>query len=84
MRGVSCVRRRDLPGISWAGRAGEDAPYYRFDLGPIRTLPRPITNPDRVRTLFRYVDLADFEQAEFIRSLGKSGHAQRAEDPPSA
>ncbi len=83
VRAVSCVLRRELPGITWAGRAGDDAPYYRFDIGPIRTLPRPITNPDRVRMLFRYVTLADLEQAESIRSLGKTGHPRNVERPPA-
>jgi hypothetical protein len=68
---VSRVSRGDLPGLTWPGRAGQDAPYYRFDLGPIRALPRPVMNPDRLRILFRYVELADLERAETLRTLGK-------------
>ncbi len=68
----SRVLRRDLPGLSWAGRSGEDATYYRFDLGPIRMLPHPIPNPDGLRVLFRYVDLTDLEHAESIRMLRKA------------
>ena len=78
---VARVLRRDLPGLTWAGRTGDDAPYYRFDLGPIRALPRPITNPDRIRLLFRYVDIAELERADSIRSLGKSTALIEAQGP---
>jgi hypothetical protein len=44
---VSRARRSDLPGLRWSARGAPDAPYYRFDLGPIQQLARPITNPDR-------------------------------------
>ena len=73
---VSRVLRRDLPGLTWPGRRGEDVPYYRFDLGPIRSLPRPITNPDRLRVVFRFPDLLQFEQATTVREL-------RGSDPPA-
>jgi hypothetical protein len=74
---VSRVLRRDLPGLTWPGRRGEDIPYYRFDLGPIRSLPRPITNPDHLRVVFRFPDLQRFEQAATIRDLG--GHPKAAD-----
>ena len=69
---VSRVPRRDLPDLTWPGRHGEDIPYYRFDLGPIRSLPRPITNPDHLRVVFRFPDLRRFQQAVTIRDLGSS------------
>jgi hypothetical protein len=69
---VSRVLRRDLPGLTWPGRRGEDILYYRFDLGPIRSLPRPITNPDHLRVVFRFPDLQRFQQAATIRDLGAS------------
>lgn len=82
VRAVSRALRRDLPGLTWGGRTGDEAPYYRFDLGPIRSLPRPITNPDRLRVLFRYVDVADLEQAETIRSLRTTTKRTPASRPP--
>lgn len=66
---VTRVRRGDLPGITWPGRQGDDAPYYRFDLGPPLPLPRPITNPDHLRVVFRFPDLARFQDAAMIRGL---------------
>ncbi|HSB70135.1 MAG TPA: hypothetical protein VLT62_12445 [Candidatus Methylomirabilis sp.] len=67
---VSRVRRGDLPGLTWPGRRGEEASYYRFDLGPLQTLPRPITNPDHLRVVFRFPDMQQLRQAETLRSLG--------------
>jgi len=70
---VSRVRRAELPGLTWAGRRGEGALYYRFDLGPLQRLPRPITNPDRLRVVFRFPDLAKFRGAATLRDLGAGG-----------
>lgn len=70
---VSRVRRAELPGLTWPGRRGEDALYYRFDLGPLQQLPRPITNPDRLRVVFRFPDLAKFRGAATLRDLGAAG-----------
>ena len=67
---VSRARRAELPGLTWPGRRGEGALYYRFDLGPLRRLPRPITNPDRLRVVFRFPDLAKFRGAATLRDLG--------------
>jgi hypothetical protein len=69
---VSRVRRGELPGLTWPGRQGEDALYYRFDLGPILTLPRPITNPERLRVVFRFPDVERFRGAATIRELGNT------------
>ena len=69
---VSRVPRRDLPELTWPGRGGEDASYYRFDLGEIHSLPHPITNPDRLRVVFRFPDLQRFQRAATIRDLGAS------------
>ena len=74
---VSRVLRRDLPGLTWPGRRGEDAPYYRFDLGPMHSLPRPIANPDRLRVVFRFPDLQRFKQAATIREMDKFGSRGR-------
>jgi hypothetical protein len=86
---VSRVLRRDLPDLTWPGRRGEDIPYYRFDLGEIHSLPRPITNPDHLRVVFRFPDLRRFQQAVTIRDLGssrtseaRSGSGRRAPRPP--
>jgi hypothetical protein len=68
---VSRVRRGDIPGLTWPGRRGEDALYYRFDLGPVLTLPRPITNPERLRIVFRFPDFDRFRGATTVRDLGK-------------
>jgi hypothetical protein len=70
---VSRVRRAELPGLTWPGRRGEDAVYYRFDLGPLQRLPRPITNPDRLRVVFRFPELAKFRGAATLRDLGAGG-----------
>jgi len=67
---VTRVRRCDLPGLTWPARGALDAPYYRFDLGPLQTLPRPIANPDRLRTTFRFPDFERFQEADTLRDLG--------------
>jgi hypothetical protein len=77
---VSRVRRGDLPGLTWPGRATAETPYYRFDLGPILSLPQPITNPERLRVVFRFPDAARFRQAASIRDLGRGGPG--ASQPP--
>jgi len=69
--GVSRVRRRDLPGLTWPGRASDETPYYRFDLGPILSLPQPITNPERLRVVFRFPDVERFRRATNIGELGR-------------
>jgi hypothetical protein len=71
--GVSRVRRAELPGLTWRGRGGPDTVYYRFDLGPIETLPRPITNPDRLRVAFRFPRVDRFRRAETLSDLGEAG-----------
>lgn len=85
---VSRVRRCDLPGLTWPARGAPDAPYYRFDLGPIQQLPRPITNPDRLRVAFRFPDFERFREVETLRELGnrEPGDAkprEREEDSPT-
>jgi hypothetical protein len=70
---VSRVLRRDLPGLTWPGRRGEDVPYYRFDLGPLHSLPHPITNPERLRVAFRFPDIGRFRQATTVRQMGGAG-----------
>jgi hypothetical protein len=67
---VSRARRCDLPGLTWPARGAPDAPYYRFDLGPIQQLARPITNPDRIRVAFRFPDFGRFEEAATLAELG--------------
>jgi hypothetical protein len=67
---VSRVRRCDLPGLTWPARGAPDAPYYRFDLGPIRQLSRPITNPDRLRVAFRFPEFERFCGAATVGQLG--------------
>lgn len=74
--GVSRVRRCDLPGLTWPARGARDAPYYRFDLGPMQALPRPITNPDRLRVAFRFPDFERFRAALTLRDLGQRGSAE--------
>jgi len=69
--GVSRVRRAELPGLTWPGRGGPETLYYRFDLGPIESLPRPITNPDRLRIAFRFPRVDRFRRAETLKDLGK-------------
>ncbi|MBI2455636.1 MAG: hypothetical protein HYV46_05810 [candidate division NC10 bacterium] len=71
--GISRVRRCDLPGLTWPARGARDAPYYRFDLGPMQALPRPITNPDRLRIAFRFPDFERFRAAATLRDLGPRG-----------
>ena len=75
---VSRVRRGDLPGLTWPGRRGDEASYYRFDLGPLQTLPRPITNPDRLRVVFRFPDMQQLRKAETLRDLGRRPAGARA------
>ncbi len=67
---VSRVRRCDLPGLTWPARGAPDAPYYRFDLGPIQEFSRPITNPDRLRVAFRFPDFERLREAATLRELG--------------
>ena len=67
---VSRVRRCDLPGVTWPARGAPDAPYYRFDLGPIQRLARPIANPDRLRVAFRFPDFERFCEAATLRGIG--------------
>ena len=66
---VSRVRRCDLPGVTWPPRGAPDAPYYRFDLGPIQRLARPIANPDRLRVAFRFPDFERFCEAATLGEL---------------
>jgi len=68
---VSRVRRVELPGLTWAGRGGPDTLYYRFDLGPIETLSRAITNPERLRVAFRFPAIDRLRQAETLTDLGR-------------
>jgi hypothetical protein len=67
---VSRVRRSELPGLTWPARGAPDAAYYRFDLGPIQRLARPITNPDRLRIAFRFPDFDRFCEAATLRGMG--------------
>jgi hypothetical protein len=67
---VTRAPRRELPGVTWAGRSGEETPYYRFDLGPILPLPQAITNPDRLRIVFRFPDLERLRSARTLREIG--------------
>jgi hypothetical protein len=69
--GVSRVRRRDLPGLTWPGRGNDETLYYRFDLGPILSLPQSITNPERLRVVFRFPEVERFRRATNIRELGR-------------
>ena len=77
---VSRVRRCDLPGLTWPARGAPDAPYYRFDLGPIQRLVRPITNPDRLRVAFRFPGFDRFCQAATFRELGNPEAGDRKTD----
>ena len=70
--GVSRVRRAELPGLTWPGRGGPETLYYRFDLGPIEALPRPITNPNKLRIAFRFPRVDRFRRAETLTDLGGS------------
>jgi hypothetical protein len=67
---VTRVRRAELPGLTWPGRRGENALYYRFDLGPLQQLSRPVTNPDRLRVVFRFPELEKLRGAETLRDFG--------------
>jgi hypothetical protein len=78
---VSRVRRGDLPGLTWAGRGSDETPYYRFDLGAILALPQTITNPERVRVVFRFPDVERLRRAARIRELGRG--APQASQPPA-
>lgn len=69
VRGVRRAARRDLPGLTWQGRGGEDALYYRFDLGPLLPLPQPIANPARRRVVFRFVSLERLKAATSLEDL---------------
>jgi hypothetical protein len=81
---VSRVRRGDLPGLTWAGRGNDETPYYRFDLGPILSLPQPIANPERLRVVFRFPAVERFRRATDIRNLGRGASgASRPEDRES-
>ncbi len=68
---VSRVARKELPGLTWPGRRGEEAPYYRFDLGPPAVLSKPIVNPDGIRVAFLFPRVAQFQQATTVRELGQ-------------
>ena len=75
---VSRVRRCDLPGLTWSAARGlPDAPYYRFDLGPIQRLRQPIANPDRLRVAFRFPDFERFRDAATLRELGSQDSKDR-------
>jgi hypothetical protein len=78
---VSRVRRGDLPGLTWPGRGAADTPYYRFDLGPLCSLPTPIANPERVRVVFRFPDLDQFLRAATIRELGRNALEEAPSSP---
>ena len=81
---VSTVPRRDLPGLTWPGRGGAETLYYRFDLGPIVSLPRPISNPDRLRVVFRFPDVERFRASATVRELGGSRPKKKPATPESA
>jgi hypothetical protein len=74
VRGVSRVRRVDLPGVTWPGRGGPEAVYYRFDLGPLLPLAHPIWNPEHRRVVFRFADLERVRAAETLAALGRASH----------
>lgn len=78
---VSRVRRAELPGLTWPGRGGPETLYYRFDLGPIEPLPRPITNPDRLRIAFRFPRVDRFRRAETLKDLGQAAGARERPRP---
>ncbi len=83
---VSRVQRGDLPGLTWPGRGNTETPYYRFDLDPLRSLPRPITNPERRRVVFRFPELDRFLRAATIAELrrGTQECAPSCNRPPGA
>jgi hypothetical protein len=66
---VSRVRRADLPGLTWPAHGGADVPYYRFDLGPLRRLSRPVVNREGQRVGFRFPDLGRLLRAGTLRDL---------------
>jgi hypothetical protein len=68
---VAHAPRRDLPGLTWPGRGSPDTLYYRFDLGPLLSLPQPIANPERLRVVFRFPNVERFRRATTIRELGQ-------------
>jgi hypothetical protein len=70
VRAVSRVRRAELPGLTWPGREGPEAAYYRFDLGPLLPLAHPILNPEHRRVVFRFADLARVRAADTVAALG--------------
>jgi len=71
VRKLSRVPRRELPALTWPGRRGESAEYYRFDLGPLCSLPEPITNPEGLRVVFRFLDLDRLRAARTVRDLAR-------------
>jgi hypothetical protein len=82
---VTRVRRGDLPGLTWPGQLDEEAPYYRFDLGPLLRLQQPISNPDQLRVVFRFPDMQEFHRAETLRDLGgRRSRAGQAGGPTGA
>ena len=81
---ISRVRRGDLPGLTWAGRGNAETPYYRFDLGPILTLPQTITNPERLRVVFRFPEVEQFRASATVRELGGSRPKKKPATPESA
>jgi hypothetical protein len=74
---VSRARRCDLPGLTWPARGAPDAPYYRFDLGPIQQMVRPITNPGRLRVAFRFPDFERLGEATTFAELGRRATPDR-------
>ncbi len=79
---VTRVRRGDLPGLTWPGHLDEEAPYYRFDLGPLVPLPQPISNPDQLRVVFRFPNMQEFHGAETLRDLrGRRARGSQAGIP---
>jgi hypothetical protein len=68
---VSRVRRAELPGLTWPTHRGADVPYYRFDLGPLQRLSRPLSNPEGQRVGFRFPDLGRLLRAGTLRDLAR-------------
>jgi hypothetical protein len=77
VRGVRQAARRELPGLTWQGRGGEDALYYRFDVGPLLPLPHPIANPARRRVVFRFVSLERLQAATTLEELRRPAPPRR-------
>jgi hypothetical protein len=69
VRRVTRVTRRELAGVTWKGRHGPAGLYYRFDLGALRALPQPVTNPGRRRIVFRFVSLDRLKAATSLEDL---------------